>query len=347
MHRPFFLLSAILGATTLLGSFSANASTVAVGNCRRNLISYRTISEAIAAVSAGSTVLVCPGTYPEEVTITISLTLRGVVPVNGRSAAVITVPSSGLSGPQVLVMPTDINNPPVVNISNLVVDGSGSTNATGIAFLASSGNLNGLEVRNQAFGIDFGANPFLSSLTMSLQDSYIHDFDNTGITFSSGGQVSSFLNITRSIAKSSKTTVLSGILYDFVGGEISQSIILLQTGIGIQLKTVFNATTVQENTITGADIGITMGPPLATLIVKNNNLFGNATGISAFGPLTINANLIAQSSATAIALNCFTDNTVSQNIIYGTPVGITNTQPGDTITSNTFINVDTHTTECQ
>ena len=345
--KRFAPLPVLVAATFLLQSFPSSASTVAVGNCRRHLMSYHTISEAIAAVAAGSTVLVCPGVYPEEVTITTSLTLRGVVPTTSRTAAVITVPSGGLSGPQVLVMPSDITNPPVVNISNIVVDGTGSTNGTGIGYLASSGNLNGLEVRNQAFGIDFGANPLISSLTVNLQNSYIHDFDNTGVTFGSGGQVSSFLNITKSIVKSNKATVLSGILYDFVGGEISESVILLQTGIGLQLKTVFNATTVQKNTITGADTGITMGPPLATLVIADNNLFGNATGISAFGPVTINANLIGQSSATAIDLNCFTNNTVSSNIIYGTPVGITNVQSGDTITSNKFINVGADTVGCQ
>jgi hypothetical protein len=46
-------------------------------------------------VGAGSTINVCPGTYPEQVKIPISLTLRGFASGNS-SAAVITSPSGGL-----------------------------------------------------------------------------------------------------------------------------------------------------------------------------------------------------------------------------------------------------------
>jgi len=75
---------------------SSAQTTVAVGNCRPPLVSYSTISEAVAAVTPNSTVLVCPGTYPEQVTITQALKLKGLKDEAGYP--VITVPSGGLVG---------------------------------------------------------------------------------------------------------------------------------------------------------------------------------------------------------------------------------------------------------
>jgi len=82
----------------------------------------------VSRVPAGSTVLVCPGIYAEQVVISKPLTLAGTS--NGSSAqAVIAVPSGGLSAtssllgtlsPQVLVEAT--SGP--VNITNITVDGT-------------------------------------------------------------------------------------------------------------------------------------------------------------------------------------------------------------------------------
>ncbi len=51
------------------------AGTLIVGSCRG--AAYYTIQSAVNAASAGSTVLVCPGVYPETVTVTKTLTLLG------------------------------------------------------------------------------------------------------------------------------------------------------------------------------------------------------------------------------------------------------------------------------
>jgi pectin methylesterase-like acyl-CoA thioesterase len=62
----------------------AMASTLKVGTCVISQESYdasahfATIQAAVNAASPGSTVLVCPGTYAEQVVITQPLTLRGV-----------------------------------------------------------------------------------------------------------------------------------------------------------------------------------------------------------------------------------------------------------------------------
>ena len=84
------------GVCVILAAQPSYAQTVAVGNCQPHLVSYLTISAAVAAATSGTTVLVCPGTYPEQVTVTQPLTLRGLnLRILGNNP-VIAVPSGGL-----------------------------------------------------------------------------------------------------------------------------------------------------------------------------------------------------------------------------------------------------------
>jgi pectin methylesterase-like acyl-CoA thioesterase len=56
---------------------------------------YPTIQQAVNSVTAGSTIIVCPGAYAEQVTITKNLTLRGENTGSG-SGATIAAPSGGV-----------------------------------------------------------------------------------------------------------------------------------------------------------------------------------------------------------------------------------------------------------
>src|ERR1700686_617763 len=130
MLRPRVLCLLVLGL--LLAVHPMVAANYAVGSCKPSLTSYPTISVAVSTVPPGSTVEVCPNTYPEQVTIAQPLTLKGVTSGNAGQA-VITVPSAGLAvvttgfsnsiAPQVAVTATA--GP--VNISDLTVDGTGNT----------------------------------------------------------------------------------------------------------------------------------------------------------------------------------------------------------------------------
>jgi pectin methylesterase-like acyl-CoA thioesterase len=68
---------------------AALASTVVVGTCLQNYQIYSTISQAVSSVPSGSTVLVCPGVYAEQVTVTQPLTLRGVNSANTANPTII------------------------------------------------------------------------------------------------------------------------------------------------------------------------------------------------------------------------------------------------------------------
>jgi hypothetical protein len=192
-----FRQSFLLTLAFLFGAGSVLAGNIAVGTCKPKLQSFSTISEAVAAAPAGSTVMVCPGTYPEQVTISQSLTLEGISDGNSDQV-VIAVPSGGVS-----LNATDQFGFPLaaqvfvvvgpVNITNITVDGAGNNlnGAIGLTLAGifygsgSSGIVKQVTTRNQ---IDFGNgrgiwidNGNSTSESVTIENCSIHDFDNSGI----------------------------------------------------------------------------------------------------------------------------------------------------------------------
>jgi len=158
---------------------------------------YTTIQEAVNAVASGGTVLVCPGSYPEQVTITQPLTLRGVQSGN-RDAAVVIPPATGLkvlqgtfTAPQVFV--NSITAGPVT-IENLTVDASHNllgcgTLFEGVYFRDASGSVNHVATRNQiatvggkdcntGFGIRVNGG---TNVSVVVENSSARSYDQVGI----------------------------------------------------------------------------------------------------------------------------------------------------------------------
>jgi hypothetical protein len=183
---------------------------VVVGSCR-GASSFATIQAGVnAAESGGGNVLVCPGVYPEQITITGKLTLQGIQ--NGTQDAVIIVPpSAGLTpnAPDLNISPTPntvaaqiyVSNVTHanVNITNVTVDGTGSTgnglndcgtDLTGILYQNSSGTIENVAARNQKLGIGLGGCQDGVGLwvqssgvktQVTIQNSSIHDYQANGI----------------------------------------------------------------------------------------------------------------------------------------------------------------------
>ena len=160
---PLSIGAALLAATGF-GAQTLTAATVYVGSCGpAKATSYNTIQQAVNASPAGSTVFVCPGTYPEQVTITRNLNLIGVQSGTADSA-VITSPAGG-----VVPNTADLYDPPnypvaaqvlvqhaqSVNIANIAVDGSNNLitgcapDLRGIYYQNASGTLAAVATRNQ------------------------------------------------------------------------------------------------------------------------------------------------------------------------------------------------------
>jgi len=193
--------------TTALGQNLFATKKVAVGpsTCQPGLVHFSTIQGAVNAVPLNTTILVCPGTYSEQVVISQPLTLKGVV--QGTSgAAVITVPAGGLvlnantsqfglSTAQLLVQ-----NTVGVTVSDIAVDGTGSGcvpgagRTFGIEYYkvgtpndgTSAGKIENVVVRNQQDGCGFlvgeGGEGILSDTSfITISSNEVHNIDRTGI----------------------------------------------------------------------------------------------------------------------------------------------------------------------
>ena len=90
-RRNVILLASVL--LVLLAAGPGFAATVAVGTCMPGRVSFDSLTDAVQGVPAGSTILVCPGTYAEQIVINRSLTMKGVT--NGNSGYPVLVPPTG------------------------------------------------------------------------------------------------------------------------------------------------------------------------------------------------------------------------------------------------------------
>ena len=163
---------------------------------------YTTIQAAVNAAPPGATILVCPGTYAEQVKIQKPLTIMGIE-VARQNAAVIMPPSTAaivtsftgaLLKPAVIVTGTT-----GVQLSNLTVDGSTlgdntcASRTVGVYYGNASGEIDGLAVRfitngPSATGCQGGLGIFVQSdgvggrSDVEVENSTVHDYDKNGIT---------------------------------------------------------------------------------------------------------------------------------------------------------------------
>jgi Protein of unknown function (DUF1565) len=95
MSRISFVSLLSVLALSLLGSQELLSATVtyAVGTCKPGLHSYSTITAALTALPSPNIVLVCPGTYPEQVEITFPVNLQGVASGSTDQAIVFPPPN--------------------------------------------------------------------------------------------------------------------------------------------------------------------------------------------------------------------------------------------------------------
>lgn len=203
-----------IASTAFLFAFASHllAATVQVGTCRPSVPSYGTIQAAVNASSAGGTVLVCPGTYSEQVTIDKALNILGAQSGTEKAAAIVA-PTGGivqnttsLSSGNPIAAQVLVTNATGVNISNLTVDGANSqisvggctpVNLVGVLYQNASGTLNHLAVINQALtgvsiGCQSGLGIFVQSgnsgtSNVSIVNNYVENYQKNGITANEAG----------------------------------------------------------------------------------------------------------------------------------------------------------------
>ena len=204
----------------IFAAVSANAAgTVFVGGC--GTPSFATIQDGVNHATAGSTVDVCPGTYPEQVSINKRLTLQGIA-VGSANQAIVAAPVGGvvantvsLTTAELIAAQIWVHDTSAVTISNLTVDGSGngistcSPDLVGVYYQDASGVVNHIVARNQTAGLtsplngcQWGLGVFVQSgvstvtgksgtSTVTVLNSSVHDFQKNGIT---GNEVGTTMN---------------------------------------------------------------------------------------------------------------------------------------------------------
>jgi hypothetical protein len=230
-----------------------------VGGCKPPLTNFSTIQAAVSSVPAGSTILVCPGTYPEQVTITQPLTLQGIAS-NNSSRAVITINPNGSLVPNVTsiigeslyaqLLVQSVNPVGPVNIIGITVDGTGGpqqgcTDASGFAgvFYASgtTGTVNEVTARNYidcglgaGIWVENGAGPTQS---ITVENSSVRNMDGPGIN---------------DVSDQNPATITATIKGNFVTSANSLAGNIEAVGIWVE----GGGGTVTNNFITGGSIGI-------------------------------------------------------------------------------------------
>jgi hypothetical protein len=337
---------------------TAQGSTVQVGGCKTGLTNFTTIQAAVNAVPPGSTIFVCPGTYPEQVTIAgpgldnttligVAVTSMGVT----TDAAVIVPPSGGLAAngtifdsdgtpgraalPQVLVL-----NASNVTISHITVDGESNQSCgagllVGIYYQDSSGTVTSSVARNQnegggngdqcGFGIltesdggGVGSNP-----TLTVSSSSVHNFQKNGIV--ARGNASSGNPGTGPVLSATGNTVIG---VGPVPGNAAQNGIEIAFGATGSVKGNYVADVLYSNNSssgTGILFYATSGAPVASSnTVDSANIGIGVNYDPGFGGggnvAAINGNHIGGSQMDEGIDLCGNAETAESNVIYSSTV---------------------------
>lgn len=334
----------LFAAGLLIGAQPMLAATVVVGTCKPSLPSYPSISQAVSSVPPGSTVEVCPGNYAEQVIITQPLTLKGLTSGNSGQAG-ITIPSGGLSttasiffgsvAPQVEVAAGP------VNITNIILDGSGGGNGcssplVGIFYSSgSSGTVNESTVRNETnSGCGLGIvaeNGAGANESVTIENSSIHDMDNIAIVAASN---QSSPTLTAAIKGNFiESSGGEGIFFGFPGsiaGSVTDNFVTSNGGCGQLCSIEFTTTGINDvgpstaisgNTVTGYQVGIAAdGAGINITSNKIWNSSGEGIDVNASG-ITVQSNTITKSYI-GIEFSCQAGNTVARNTIIEAAIGL-------------------------
>src|SRR5438552_8429548 len=195
-----------IAALLVFAVANAEAAPIVVDHnttpCITPSVHFTTIQAAVNAAPSGATIHVCPGNYPEQVTISLTLTLNGVS-TGSADNPVITSPPSGVvanatsAGGNSIAAQVFVNSVGPVDISGIAVDGSNNQVVggcvpvlVGIYYQNTSGTVSHISVLNQrgngcAYPI-FIETTGSASQAVTIDKSSIHDFDNGGVVACSG-----------------------------------------------------------------------------------------------------------------------------------------------------------------
>ncbi len=323
---------------------AAQAETVAVGSCKKGVTSYPTIQKAVNAAPAGSIIDVCPGTYPEQVSITKNLTLIGIL-AGTADAPTVAPPSGGLvanatdpSGGGPVAAQIVVSSPATsVTIQRITVDGKnnkvtgcdGSGGSVplmvGIYYQNVSGTITQNAVRNQlqdaadqscpnglGIYVESGGG---ATTSVTISNNTVHSYQQNGITANGYGDGSAgpdavIENNSVDGAASSSTAAKNGIQVGFgATGKVTAN---------TAIDDIWSGDASDDN----GDAGVGILVIASTGITVSNNTIGNAQ----FG-------IVTESAGPGFLAD---DTIITGNKIIGTQIfdGIDLCSNGNTATGN-------------
>ena len=357
----FFLAMAMLAVSAPL-----QALNYEVGGCKTGsgYVNFTTISAAVVGVPAGATILVCPGVYPEQVTITQPLTLKGIASGNANRA-VITINPNGAVVPNVTiggqpfyaqVLVQDVSPAGPVNITGITVDGAGANAGCSTLTLAgilydssTTGTVNEVTTRNQVNndGCGWGIvlyNGSSTNETITVENSSFHGQGAAGGSGISGGGIWTY-----AAPSSTLTATVSG---NFLSNAVGNAILATTNGgISGNLVTssppaacaicVLGPEVVSGNTLADDAEGFSLTQGSYPTAVESNKLSNVATAFVNFSATTpIKSNTIMNTVCAIYFGGASSSGPISGNVINDSQYGFAEWS-GPTITGNAFYNIDT------
>lgn len=250
---------------------------------------YSSIAAAINAAAAGDEIDICPTLYPEQLTITKALTLRGIGG-QGVGRALIQ-PAVLVPGSLGNIAVITVMNTSGVTIQNLAIDAGNNTVSgctvllAGIHFYDASGTVDSVAISGTHFtnfqsctsflpGNGFGVQADEDSTTkailpITVRNTSIHDFGNHAILVIGSGEVVDIQN--NSIVGTGPTTgmnqfgmyLVNGVTGQVIGNYITQGTCgpidlddcFNLRSEGVALRNVGDGVVVEGNTISNVQAG--------------------------------------------------------------------------------------------
>ena len=359
MKRHFSVVLIVCFLLVLVvGSMPAFAATVAVGTCMPTKVSFDSLTDAVEGVPPGSTILVCPGVYKEQLVISKSLTLKGQT--SGNSAYPVIMPPTGglvsnaiglnvasfFAGGQPFAAQMVINSGAIVNLSDIAFDASGSNiptcNPIVVAVLLqdASATLNHLSIKNQlqtgpppcpSTGSGSGVlaqNDSGGATTLKVQNSSFLDaaqaLESDGALLTTTVSNSTFVGNPGSNANaisilSGNSTIQGNLISDYNFPAAGSNVNASSFGI---LTQCVPSGTISNNTIASSQVGIFLSNVQCSGVINNN--------------VTVNGNTVFNASAIGIDLG-ETNGLIQGNDIRNTQtaIRIPGSSAGNTIRNNT------------
>jgi len=304
------IVLAIIAAMIVPMTVSAATLTVSAENGTNTAI-----QNAITAAHAGDTITIAAGTYPEQLTITKSLTLIGagattIIEPNTVSAASVIRYSSGAPVYPIIL----VSGVTGVNIENLEVNGltagvtSGMNNPFyGIFYTDASGTISwttvtNVELSSGYFGDQYGRAIFVQSnnapaSNVTIQNNIINNYDKCGIDVEDAGTTCTISGNTVTGAGPISSIAQNGIEVLFgASATVTNNTVSANSytpagenyltakgnqACGILVDDAATTTVVSSNDATLNDIGICFAydtnstTPAGTFVANNNTLSGN------------------------------------------------------------------------